>query len=76
MGESFENFRGIVQAMQAADAVRIVSSAMLSGALIELLLNDVEARAMGERGRDVFAAQAGATTRTVHSLLALLKVTT
>jgi len=74
MGESFENFREIVQAMQAADAVRIVSSAMLSGALIELLLNDVEARAMGERGRDVFAAQAGATVRTVHSLLALVKV--
>ncbi len=75
MGESYENFRGIVQAMHAENAVRIVSSGMLATVFVELLVNPAEAMALGERGRAVFAAQAGATTRTVHALLALVKVT-
>jgi 3-deoxy-D-manno-octulosonic-acid transferase len=73
MGESSENFREIVEAMLAADGIRIVSAGELAGALASLMRDDDEARAVGERGREVFDAQAGATGRTVKALLGLLR---
>ncbi len=77
MGPFFENFRDIVAKMQEADGLRIVqNNEELETAFIDLLTHREEAQAMGERGRAVFAAQAGATTRTVHALLALVKGTT
>lgn len=72
MGRSSENFREIVEAMRSAEALEIVESTGLAEAIIELLTDAVKAEEMGERGRDVFAAQAGATTRTVDALLGLL----
>jgi 3-deoxy-D-manno-octulosonic-acid transferase len=42
-------------------------------ALIDLLKNRERAAAIGERGRGVFNAQAGATSRTVEALMALLQ---
>jgi 3-deoxy-D-manno-octulosonic-acid transferase len=75
MGPSYENFREIVEMMKAGDAVRIVSTSQLGGELVEMLLNQSDARAMGQRGRAVFEAQAGATARTVQALMALLKKT-
>jgi 3-deoxy-D-manno-octulosonic-acid transferase len=72
MGRSSENFREIVEAMRAADAIRIVNSDELANVLPEMLKGDGDVRAMGERGHDVFNAQAGATARTTETLLELL----
>ena len=74
MGPSFENFRDIVAAMQEASGIRIVKdSDELEAALIELLANREQAKAMGERGRQVFERQQGATARTVMALAAMLQ---
>jgi 3-deoxy-D-manno-octulosonic-acid transferase len=73
MGPSYENFREIVEMMQESDAVRIVSTASLGAAMVEMLWDEAAARALGERGRAVFEAQAGATARTVDALMGLLE---
>lgn len=73
MGQSSENFREIVDAMRSAGAIRVVEPSGLGDALTELLSDRDDARHMGERGREVFLAQAGATARTVEWLLGLLK---
>jgi len=73
MGNSFENFRDIVQSMRDADGISIVQDADGLGAELTRYLRDREAgRAMGERGRAVFEAQSGATARTVKLLTALV----
>ncbi len=72
MGESHENFRGIVVPMLEAKAICIVLPSQLCLVLEGMLLSDAEAHAMGERGRVVFASQAGATARTVEALLGIL----
>jgi 3-deoxy-D-manno-octulosonic-acid transferase len=74
MGSSFENFRDIVANMQAADGIRIVRDKVgLEAALVDLLNDREAARAMGERGRQVFEAQSGATARAVEALVGLVK---
>jgi 3-deoxy-D-manno-octulosonic-acid transferase len=72
MGPSFENFREIVKAMQAQDAIRVAAPGTIGEMLTAMLRDSVEARAMGERGRAVFEAQSGATARTVEALVELL----
>jgi 3-deoxy-D-manno-octulosonic-acid transferase len=73
MGPSFENFRDIVAKMQAADAIRILQNDdELEGVLTELLNHPEAAKAMGERGRQVFEAQQGATMRTVEAIVAMV----
>jgi 3-deoxy-D-manno-octulosonic-acid transferase len=72
MGPSVENFREIVEAMRAGDAVRMVTPETLAEGLIELLKDSVQARAMGARGRAVAATQTGAAARTATVLLKLL----
>jgi 3-deoxy-D-manno-octulosonic-acid transferase len=73
-GPSYENFRGIVGRMQAADAISIVNDEeALSAELIRLLTDRESARAMGERGRKVFEEQQGATKRAVEAIVALVK---
>lgn len=74
MGASYENFRTIVESMKAANAVRITTDEIeLEVALGELLADKTTAREMGERGRDVFEAQQGATARAVAEIIALVK---
>jgi 3-deoxy-D-manno-octulosonic-acid transferase len=73
MGPSFENFREIVEEMRSNDAIRIVSPEMISVMLIAMLRDTENARALGERGRKVFEEQAGATARTIQTILALLR---
>jgi 3-deoxy-D-manno-octulosonic-acid transferase len=73
MGTSFENFRGVVDAMREADAIRIVTPEMLEATLIALLRDRDEAKALGERGRAAFEAESGATARSVEALTALLQ---
>jgi 3-deoxy-D-manno-octulosonic-acid transferase len=73
MGPSFENFRDVVESMREADAIRIVAPEMLGETLIAMLRDRDDARALGERGRAAFEAQAGATKRAVEALTALLE---
>lgn len=73
MGTSYENFREIVDALQAQDAIRICTAEMLGDAVVALLRHIDAAQAMGARGRKVFEAQAGGTARTVEALTALLQ---
>jgi 3-deoxy-D-manno-octulosonic-acid transferase len=74
MGPSYENFRDVVERMRAADGILIVQNREeFEAALIDLLKHRERAVAIGERGRGVFHAQAGATARTVEALVALLQ---
>lgn len=66
------NFRAIAEALRAHQALRVVTREELAAALIELLGNTQESAAMGERAREVFHRQAGATDRCVAALRALL----
>jgi 3-deoxy-D-manno-octulosonic-acid transferase len=73
MGPSFENFRGVVAAMQEAGGIWIAESAeSLENALFFLLEDRKLAKAMGERGRRVFEEQQGATGRAVEALVAMV----
>jgi 3-deoxy-D-manno-octulosonic-acid transferase len=73
MGPSFENFRGIVDAMLVHDAIRVASATAFAGTLVAMLREGDDARALGERGRGVFEAQAGATARSVQALVQLIR---
>jgi 3-deoxy-D-manno-octulosonic-acid transferase len=73
MGTSYENFRGVVEAMLKEDAIRIVAPERLGATLIALLRDRDDAKALGERGRAAFEAQSGATEGTVRALMALLE---
>ncbi len=76
MGRSTFNFREIVEAMQARDAIQVVDAEHLLHALGQALAGDPAMVALGERGRAVFEANAGATARTVQELLRLLEPAT
>jgi len=76
IGPSFENFREIVKTMREAEAIRIVTTDELAVTLIGLLQGKDDARALGQRGRAVFEAEAGATARTAQALISLLELTT
>jgi 3-deoxy-D-manno-octulosonic-acid transferase len=73
IGPSFENFREIVKTMREAEAIRIVTTDELAATLVGLLHGKDDARALGQRGRAVFEAEAGATARTAQALVSLLE---
>ncbi len=72
VGNHTENFRGIVSLFQSRDAVRIAGPAELPLLLLELLANDTERRALGQRAADTMRSQSGATERTAGELQKLL----
>jgi 3-deoxy-D-manno-octulosonic-acid transferase len=72
-GLSFENFREIVKTMQQADAIRTIARQKFAETLIGMLRDKDGSRALGERGRLVFEAQAGATARTAQAVVSLLE---
>ena len=72
VGNHMENFRDIVSLFQSRDAVRIVGPAELPLVLIELLANDAERKALGQRAAETMRSQIGATARTVGELQELL----
>ncbi len=74
MGESYENFRGIVETLRAADAIRIVGREELKAVVAQMFADAAAGRAMGERGRRVFEREAGATARAVEAILEILAV--
>jgi len=73
IGPHYENFRGIVEKLRAANAVAIEKPPALPLMLRDLLNKKAGAQEMGARGRAVFEREAGATERTVTALLALLR---
>jgi 3-deoxy-D-manno-octulosonic-acid transferase len=70
-GSHYENFRAIVDELRANEGIRIVTSVDFIQVLVNLL-SDKGAFAMGERARQVFNQQAGATERCVTALRELL----
>jgi len=72
VGNHTENFRDMVSLFQSRNAVRIVGLAELPLVLMQLLENDSERRALGQRGEAAVRSQAGATSRTLEELTALV----
>ncbi|SEC10087.1 3-deoxy-D-manno-octulosonic-acid transferase [Terriglobus roseus] len=71
MGPSYANFRGMVDAMVQAHAIRMVAREDLCVSLEQLLTTHDEE--LGERGRLFAASMTGATDRTVAALVQLLE---
>ncbi|MGH9599473.1 MAG: 3-deoxy-D-manno-octulosonic acid transferase, partial [Terracidiphilus sp.] len=74
MGPHYANFRAITNDLLAHHALRIAGKEELAATLIELLEDEAVAKAMGERAKQVFSQQAGATARCVDALRELLAV--
>jgi 3-deoxy-D-manno-octulosonic-acid transferase len=72
MGPHYANFRAITEDLLAHQALRIAAAEELAAVLIELLQERSKAEAMGERARQVFVSQAGATARCIAAILELL----
>jgi 3-deoxy-D-manno-octulosonic-acid transferase len=72
MGPHYANFRAITEDLLAEQAIRIATREELARALVGLLTNPAEARAMGGRARQVFEQQAGATGRCIEAIRRLL----
>ncbi|MGA2808309.1 MAG: 3-deoxy-D-manno-octulosonic acid transferase [Terracidiphilus sp.] len=72
MGPHYANFRAITEDLLAHQGLRITAKEELASSLIDLLGNPDAAKAMGERARQVFDQQAGATARCVEALKSLL----
>lgn len=71
VGNHTENFRDMVNLFQSRDAVRVVGPAELPLVLLELLANNAERRALGERAAETLRSQVGATLRTVDAIVEL-----
>jgi 3-deoxy-D-manno-octulosonic-acid transferase len=72
MGPHYFNFRAITEDLIAHNAICITEKEKLAKVLIDSLCDRTEAIAMGERAKQVFASQAGATGRCVVALKELL----
>ena len=74
MGPSFENFRDMVTKMQEAKGICLVKGVdQLEEVMVGMLRDREAARAMGERGRQVFEAQQGATARAVEAIVGMVR---
>jgi 3-deoxy-D-manno-octulosonic-acid transferase len=74
MGQSFENFHGVVKDLTRTNAIQIVRSQNeLASNFVGMLTNRETSHAMGERARQVFEGQRGATKNTVDVILRLMK---
>jgi len=72
VGNHTENFRDIIWLFQTHNAVRIVGPAELPLVFMELISNEAERKAMGQRAAETLREQAGATMRTFAALENLL----
>jgi 3-deoxy-D-manno-octulosonic-acid transferase len=72
MGPHFANFHAITEALLAHQALRISTREELAAALIGLLQDRTAAKSMGDRARQAFEQQAGATGRCMVALRSLL----
>ena len=72
VGPSTENSRDIIEVFRHADALRVVDLKSLIPTVLQLLENDDERAALGDRALEVMRSQQGATQTTVRALLRLL----
>ncbi|MGD0938649.1 MAG: 3-deoxy-D-manno-octulosonic acid transferase [Terracidiphilus sp.] len=72
MGPHYANFRAISEDLIAHNAICITEKEKLAQVLVDLLCGQTEAKAMGERAKQVFDQQAGATDRCVTAIKELL----
>lgn len=72
VGNHTENFRDMVNLFHSWDAVRIVGPAELPLVFLDLLANEEERKALGQRAAEAMRSQMGATARTADELLKLL----
>jgi 3-deoxy-D-manno-octulosonic-acid transferase len=72
MGPHYANFRAITDDLRAHNAIRIASKEELADSIAALLSNQSDAQALGERARQVFDQQAGATARSIEALREIL----
>jgi 3-deoxy-D-manno-octulosonic-acid transferase len=72
VGNHTENFRDIIWLFQTHNAVRIVGPAELPLVLMELISNEAERKAMGQRAAETLHEQAGATAKTFAALEELM----
>jgi 3-deoxy-D-manno-octulosonic-acid transferase len=72
MGPHFANFRAITEDLLAHQALCISTKEELAATLVALLQDPQAAKAMGDRAKQVFEQQAGATDRCVEALKELL----
>jgi 3-deoxy-D-manno-octulosonic-acid transferase len=72
VGNHTENFRDIVSLFQGQDAVRVAGPAELPLVLLELLANEKQRRALGQRAAETMRSQIGATARTAGELEELM----
>jgi 3-deoxy-D-manno-octulosonic-acid transferase len=72
MGPHYANFRAITDELRAHDAISITDKENLAKVLLDLVGDCTEAAAMGERAKQVFQQQSGATERTVRALESLI----
>jgi len=72
MGPNYANFRAITEDLLAENAISIARKNELAGVLKGLILDPTAAEGMGERARQVFEQQAGATQRCVDAVKELL----
>lgn len=72
MGPNYVNFRAVVEDLRTHKAIRIAAREEFAATLADLVMNRVEAEAMGDRAREVFDREAGATNRCLEALHWLL----
>jgi 3-deoxy-D-manno-octulosonic-acid transferase len=72
IGPHYENFRTMVDTMQAAHGIKVVTTQTVCDTL-ESFLEGTGTPGMGERGRIFAASMSGATERTVQALVALVQ---
>jgi 3-deoxy-D-manno-octulosonic-acid transferase len=72
VGNHTENFRDIVKLFQSRDAIRIAPPSQLQQVFSELLADDNQRKALGQRAAETIRSQMGATIRTADALQELL----
>lgn len=73
VGPHTVNFREIVNIFEQGEGIKIVSAEEFGGEIVRLLGNSEARRALGQRARQLFLENTGATARTVEALETLLR---
>jgi 3-deoxy-D-manno-octulosonic-acid transferase len=72
VGPNTSNFREIIRIFERGGAITVVTPGSLSGELRHLLAHREERLRLGERAREMFLENTGATERTLRALQKLL----
>lgn len=72
-GPHMQNFREIVRIFEQGGGLRVASAENLGAIFVELLSNAEQRRLLGQRARELFLKNTGATQRTLAALQPLLR---